>query len=193
MRIEKIIYLPQVLQNKIALFFLKKRLKKVGPNCRIQRGFDIQGEKYISIGHNFIGGERIRLYAWELENENDASQKILIENDVCITEGCYLSAAEQIIIKSGTLLGTNVFITDNFHGKSDYQELHISPVKRSLYVKGPVEIGNNVWIGRNVCVMPGVTIGDGAIIGANSVVTHDIPAYSVAVGMPAKVIKNLKS
>ena len=50
-------------------------------------------------------------------------------------------------------------------------------------------IGNNVWIGRNVCIMPGVTIGDGAVIGANAVVTHDIPAYSVAVGVPAKVIK----
>lgn len=63
--------------------------------------------------------------------------------------------------------------------------------ERSMYSKGPVVIGNNVWLGNNVCVMPGVTIGDGAIIGANSVVTHDIPAYSVAAGIPAKVIKQL--
>lgn len=53
-------------------------------------------------------------------------------------------------------------------------------------------IGNNVWIGRNVCIMPGVTIGDGAVIGANAVVTHDIPAYSVAAGVPAKVIKTIE-
>lgn len=52
-------------------------------------------------------------------------------------------------------------------------------------------IGNNVWLGNNVCVMPGVTIGDGAIIGANAVVTHDIPAYAVAAGIPAKVVKQL--
>ena len=63
--------------------------------------------------------------------------------------------------------------------------------ERPLYSKEPVVIGNNVWLGNNVCVMPDVTIGDGAIIGANSVVTHDISAYAVAVGIPAKIIKQL--
>ena len=63
--------------------------------------------------------------------------------------------------------------------------------ERPLYSKGSVVIGNNVWLGNNVCVMPGVTIGDGAIIGANSVVTHDVPAYAVAAGIPARVVKRL--
>ena len=45
--------------------------------------------------------------------------------------------------------------------------------------------------GHEACVMTGVTIGDGAIIGANSVVTHDVPAYAVAAGVPAKIIKQL--
>lgn len=190
MKIKKIIYLPQLLQNKILLFFTKKKLGYVGSNCRIQSGFEIYGEKYISIGSNFIGGERIRLYAWNLQK--DTSKKIIIEDDVCITEGCYLSAAEQIIIESGSLLGNNVFITDNFHGKSEYLECQIPPIKRQLYVKGPVKIGKNVWVGRNVCIMPRVKIGDGVIIGANSVVTHDIPKNCVAVGIPAKVIKHLE-
>ena len=52
-------------------------------------------------------------------------------------------------------------------------------------------IGNDVWIGGNVTVLPGVTIGDRAVIGAGSVVTEDIPADSVAVGAPAKVVKEL--
>ena len=55
----------------------------------------------------------------------------------------------------------------------------------------PVTIGNDVWIGGNVTVLPGVTIGDRAVIGAGSVVTEDIPADSVAVGAPAKVVKEL--
>ena len=59
--------------------------------------------------------------------------------------------------------------------------------------KGPVCIGKNVWIGRNVCILSGVNIGDGAIIGANAVVTHDVPAYAVAAGIPAKVIKQLRA
>lgn len=68
----------------------------------------------------------------------------------------------------------------------------MAPNQRPLYSKGAVHIGNNVWIGQNACIMPGVTIADGAIIAANSVVTHDIPAYSVAAGAPAKVIKHIE-
>ena len=54
----------------------------------------------------------------------------------------------------------------------------------------PVVIGNDVWIGGRVVILPGVTIGDGCIIGAGAVVSRDIPPYSVAVGVPAKVVRN---
>ncbi|MBO5051103.1 MAG: transferase [Clostridia bacterium] len=53
----------------------------------------------------------------------------------------------------------------------------------------PVTIGNDVWIGGRVIILPGVTIGDGCIIGAGAVVTRDIPPYSVAVGVPARVVR----
>ena len=53
----------------------------------------------------------------------------------------------------------------------------------------PVRIGNDVWIGDRVIILPGVTIGDGCIIGAGSVVTRDIPAYAIAAGNPAKVLR----
>ncbi|HEF0022488.1 TPA: acyltransferase [Citrobacter amalonaticus] len=53
----------------------------------------------------------------------------------------------------------------------------------------PIVIGNNAWLGFDVVVLKGVTIGEGAIIGARSVVTRDIPPWSVAVGNPAKVVK----
>ena len=55
----------------------------------------------------------------------------------------------------------------------------------------PVTVGDNVWIGGNVTILPGVTIGDNCTIGAGSVVTHDIPANSIAAGNPARVIKTL--
>ena len=54
----------------------------------------------------------------------------------------------------------------------------------------PVTIGDDVWIGRRVMIMPGVTIGNGCVIGAGAVVTKDIPPYSVAGGVPAKVLKS---
>lgn len=55
----------------------------------------------------------------------------------------------------------------------------------------PISIGNNIWIGADVCVLPGVTIGDNCVIGAGSVVNKNIPAGSLAVGNPCRVIRKI--
>ncbi len=65
----------------------------------------------------------------------------------------------------------------------------VTPNLDTLPIKGDTVVGNDVWIGQNVTILPGVKIGDGAIIGANAVVASDIPAYTVAVGNPCRVIK----
>ena len=56
-----------------------------------------------------------------------------------------------------------------------------------------ITIGDNVWIGGNTCIMPGVTIGNNVVVGAGAVVTKDIPDNSLAVGVPAKVIKEIEN
>jgi acetyltransferase-like isoleucine patch superfamily enzyme len=68
-----------------------------------------------------------------------------------------------------------------YEGRKDW-----TPVER-----GAVRIGNRAWIGFNAIVLKGVTIGEGAIIGAGSVVTRDVPAFSIAAGNPARVIREL--
>ncbi len=69
-----------------------------------------------------------------------------------------------------------------FGGAGDFTRDGLTP-------KGDTVIGNDVWIGRDAIVMPGVRIGDGAIIGTAAVVTKDVPAYAVAAGNPARVVK----
>lgn len=65
-------------------------------------------------------------------------------------------------------------------------------VRNTLYEYGAdITIGNNVWLGGNVVVCPGVTIGDNVVVGAGSVVTKDIPAWSVAAGNPCKVLREI--
>lgn len=63
------------------------------------------------------------------------------------------------------------------------------PAASDMPLKGDTVIGNDVWIGQNAVILPGVNIGDGAIIGANSVVSRDVPPYTVAAGNPAREIR----
>ena len=104
----------------------------------------------------------------------------------------HIGACNKIIIEDGVLIASRVFITDHYHGMTDYETLKIPPSERILYSKGNVIIEKEAWIGEGVAIMPGVRIGRNAVIGANSVVTHDIPAYAVAAGNPAKVISVLR-
>src|SRR5690606_21568421 len=64
---------------------------------------------------------------------------------------------------------------------------YIHPAKNKFFGKTQVNIGNDVWIGANVFIKNGITIGDGAIVGAGSIVLKDIPAYSIAMGVPANI------
>jgi virginiamycin A acetyltransferase len=74
--------------------------------------------------------------------------------------------------------------------QSNFQSRYLkSKINVAGKAKGDVKVGNSVWIGDSVIILSGVTIGDGAILGAGSIVTKDIPAYAIAVGNPAKVIK----
>jgi len=149
----------------------------------------LKGLKYISVGDGTYIASGVQLTAWDTHNGSRYAPSITIGNHCAIRNYCHITAINSISIGDNLLTGTNVLITDNSHGQSTREHMSLPFTKRPMCSKGPVVIGNNVWLGNNVCVMPGVTIGDGAIIGANSVVTHDVPPFCVAAGIPAKVIK----
>jgi len=89
-------------------------------------------------------------------------------------------------------IGDNVFITDGCKFIThDGGTLFLRDRIPDLEITKPITIGNNVYIGNNVILLPGVTVGDNVIIGAGAVVSRDIPSNSVAVGVPARVIKTL--
>lgn len=92
--------------------------------------------------------------------------------------GKYVSIADNVTIGPGEHKLNRISTSGLFY-KNGYKEV----------TEDPCTIGNDVWIGVDSIILRGVTIGNGAIIGANSVVTKDIPAFAVAVGNPAKVIK----
>lgn len=148
----------------------------------------IVGEQYISLGIETCIGKRAVITAID----RIGTPSIVIGSYIAIGDDCHITAVNSIIIGDGSLLGKKVTITDNSHGENHtIEEMMVPPRKRTLYSKGPVVIGKNVWIGDKVTICPNVSIGDGAIIGANSVVTKDLPAYSIAAGSPAKIINQL--
>lgn len=177
--------------HKITSMYYTRKFQKCGEHASFFGKVYIRGGKYIELGEFFSVGKNTLLQAWDSYNGKTLNNSpcIKIGNHVSIMDNCQISCVNKIEIGDGVLIGSNVFITDNFHGKGDETELLIPPINRNLYTKGPVIIGDNVWIGRNVCIMPGVTIHDGAIIGANAVVTKDIPANSTVGGVPAVIIK----
>lgn len=120
---------------------------------------------------------------------NSYSPSITIGHNVCFNYRCHVGAINKIIIGNNVLIGSQVLITDHSHGELTKEELLISPAKRKLYSKGPVIIGDDVWIGEGACILPNVTIGHNSVIGANSVVTHDIPPFSIVGGNPARIIR----
>ncbi|KAA8827012.1 acyltransferase [Bifidobacterium tissieri] len=173
--------------NRLKWLLLSRTLRSIAKGSHVRSGFEIKGARYISIGECFSAGRFVSLQVWKGSTVSDP--ELVIGDRVVIADFGFVSCASRVSIGDGTLMGVNAFITDNSHGGMSSAELHIPPNERDIQSKGPVVIGKNVWIGRNVCILPGVTIGDGAVIGANAVVTHDVPAYAVAAGVPAQIVK----
>jgi lipopolysaccharide O-acetyltransferase len=150
----------------------------------------IRGKRYIKFGHRLTTGVAIRFDAFP-EKESDTTC-ITIGSDVQINDYVHIAAISNITIGNNVLIASKVFITDHNHGEYGVNNCHdspsIPPVLRPLRAR-PVVIEDNVWIGETVSILPGVRVGQGSVIGAQSVVTKDIPPNSVAVGAPAKVIK----
>ncbi len=92
---------------------------------------------------------------------------------------------DKIVIGNDCLFADSVHLYDHDHNFSDTD----IPIAKQGYTSASILIGNNVWLGAKVTVLKGVKIAEGVIVGANSVVTKDLPPFSICGGVPAKVIK----
>ncbi len=168
--------------------WLRRSFDSIGKNTIIAyKAKNIRGYHNISIGANCQIEPQAQLTVW-------TPQALLVIGDNCmLRQGIHISVCDSVTIGNNLLTGTNVLISDNSHGRSTYEALQKPPLERNVFSKGSIRIGKNVWLGNNVCVLAGVKIGNGVIVGANSIVTHDIPSNSIAVGVPARIIKTMTS
>ena len=141
-------------------FFYSKLLKSIGKSVIIKPSVYLHSPHNISIGRNVDINEFCVLYPVDHPDS-------------------YIKIGNDVMIANSTLIVTSDHI---FNDKT-------KPIWKSGHVYAPVIIEDDVWIGMGVRILKGVTIGKGSVIGAGSVVTKNIPPYSIAVGVPAKVIK----
>ncbi len=117
------------------------------------------------------------------EGTLSVGDKCVFGRDVSVN--CYL----DVEIGAAALFADDIYISDFDH---KFADLTI-PIKDQGIAKSRVRIEPDVWLGTKVTVARGVVIGAGAVVGANAVVTHDLPPYSVSVGVPARVIKDRRT
>lgn len=112
---------------------------------------------------------------------SDFGKNITLGERIFINSGCKFQDQGGVSIGDDSLIGHNALLATLNHD--------MDPSRRADMHPAPIVIGKRVWLGSNVTVLPGVTIGDGAVVAAASVVTKDVPANSVVVGSPAKVVR----
>jgi len=155
-----------------------------GERSHLSLPIELRRPDRIHIGSGVYFGPGCWLQAVAAEDQEDAHLEI---GDRCSFAGFdVVSAAKRIVIEPGVLFARNVYVSDHAHAFDDLsrpiQDQGVDKVEEVI-----IETG--AWLGQNVVVCPGVRIGCGSVIGAGSVVNRDVPAHSIAVGAPAKVIK----
>ena len=115
--------------------------------------------------------------------------RIRIGQGTFLNLGVMIASAELVEVGEHCMFANGCFVTDADHRFDDPSR----PVPwQGFTSQGPTRVGDNVWCGANVVITGGVTVGERCVIGANSVVTRDIPPFSIAAGAPAKVLRKIE-
>jgi acetyltransferase-like isoleucine patch superfamily enzyme len=177
--------------------------KKMGNSVYIQNGAEFSGTNNIEVGSEaFIArgasivirtpntrvvlGNKVALDKGVIINASSDNCSISIDENTYIGPYTCIGGPGPVKIGKHCLIAAHSGIVANNHIFSDPTEL----IRNQGVTHQGVVIEDNCWLGYGVKVLDGVTIGEGSVIGAGAVVTKDIPAYSVAVGIPAKVIRS---
>lgn len=160
----------------------RNTLKSLGRGAFCAYPFRIDGAEWIEIGEKTFLQKGSWLYCGKIDG---------IEPSLRLGRGCvfgynnHITSVRDMVIGDFVLTANNVYISDNLH---EYEDISRPIIQQPVRFKSAVSIGDGSWIGENVSII-GARIGKNCVIGANAVVTRDIPDYSVAVGIPAVVIR----
>jgi len=156
---------------------------RMGPGCRISKGFTINEFRALQ-------GPGLKIC---LEGNNNIGLYTLIQGSAILKmgRGSYFSGYNVVGVNNGITIGKNVMIASHATIRdTDHATEHTDiPMKEQGIISAPVVIEDDVWIGHAAVILKGVTICKGAVVAAGAVVTKDVPPYAIVGGVPAKLIK----
>lgn len=166
------------------------------PGFRAERSPRLLGLNHIRLGRDFHARDFLWLEAVVGYGERGAGDRfepqLVVGHSARLSDNVHIACLNRVTIGDDLLCGSRILISDHAHGAYGAEagsDPAVAPAQRPLASGGSVVIGNNVWLGDGVVVLAGAEIGDGAVIGANSVVTGRIPAQTIAIGAPARVVR----
>ncbi len=137
----------------------------------IGRGARLHIGRWAWVGH----GTKIRVH----EGEVSIGAKTVMGQE------CTISAYQHVSVGRECIVADRVMLIDFDHGVVEVER----PIRLQGIYKRDVHVGHNVWIGYGACLLRGVTVGDNSVVGTSAVVTRDVPANAVVVGVPARIIR----
>ena len=190
---------------RLRVEYYRTRLRSAGKNLKIGCGVKIINPQYISFGDDVTIGDHVTLIARgpkgiTLGNQVWLQDRVYLDTEIvddgyfCIGNMVYIGTGTTMFGHQGVEIGDNSLLAQNIT-LTPYSHIFEDP-RDIIWNQGghmkKVTIGQDCYIGMGVCIMYTGSIGDGSVIGAGSTVVKPIPPYSVAVGSPAKVIKERK-
>lgn len=167
-----------------------RRLKSAGRGVTLGHNVSVYGPHCIALGDGVVIAPHVILraltgYPWS-DPPQTFTPEVTLGKRVFMNSFCEISAANKVVLEDDVLVGNGCYITDNAH---EYVDVDRSPREQPVRITGEIIIRERTWLSANVVVVGDVRIGRHCVIGANAVVNCDIPDYSLAVGIPARVVK----
>ena len=193
-------WIPGLLGGLMRNLVYQPLFKKLGPFALIETGVELKSAGSLSLGKRAVVQGNVQLNGWHLDSEICLKDFAYLDRGVNITVhekgrieigsrtyiGPYtcIAGPGPVIVGEQCLISSHCGIYGNNH---IFDDPNTYVRKQGFTCKG-ITLEDDCWLGTGVRVLDGVTIGQGSVVGAGAVVTKDIPPYSIAVGVPAKVI-----
>lgn len=174
------------LKSWLRFCIIAPKLGSYNGRFNLRGGVELNNPKHIHFGKGVGIGENAFFLPVVSDNGHKYNPSIIVGDGTWIGKGCSIAAINKVEIGKHVLFAGQVHITDHSHGYEDIS-LPISP--QPLITKGPITIDDDCWLGFGCEILSGVHIGKHSIVAARSVVTKDVPAYTIVAGNPARIVK----